>query len=1155
MKCTNIINLLLLTIILSIPLNVGAADAIDLANPLISGFLEPPKAAKPSIYWLWLNGYVNRDYLETELKQFSEKGIGGLCIFDMGARGDAKAAPPAGPAYMSDEFIENVAYTLEIAGKFDLDVQLAACSSWDLGGSWVQPHHASMGLYHNKIQVKGPANYDKVLPLPELPSNAPITPDGKLAFLKNVAVLAVPEANRQPAHEFIFKLPGNDTHHIDHVILYNALSDNPNRYGELHLYSKDFSVGCALHTNIIFKEIIRDRLEPKTGAQRFNFEPVEARYVRLQIYNGYNTDFDMVQLAEFEVYDTTGNNIAASKEIDRTKDSALIISSNSQRASDSKWNVDNLNDGQKSGPDGTWLSVGPPPLVIKDRADIIDLTKQINTEGKLTWKVPPGQWTIIRFVCANTGEKLKVPSPNSNGLATDHFSHEATRVFIQYITNRLQQKIGDLKPTPLKQLYLPSYEVRGATWTPDFIEQFKKYCNYDMVPFLPALAGCVIENQDITSLFLYDYRKMLGDLLVDAYYRTASQTANEAGLGIEAEAGGPGPPVHQVPVDALKALGSIDEMRGEFWPWREQRNQLWVVKETACAAHIYGRKRVHMEAFTGFRHWQDGPFDLKPSADRAFCEGMNHIVWHTSSHQPPEAGKPGWVYGAGTHLTPNIAWWSKAKPFIDYLSRCSFMLQQGLFVADVCYYYGDQGFNFVPAKYIDPSLGYGYDYDVVNAEVILGRMSVKDGRFILPDGMQYELLVLPERKDMNLQVLQKIKELVAVGGTVVGPKPTQSNGLTNYPKRDRHVQQLVDTLWGNCDGKNVLEHRYGKGKIIWGRSLRETLLARGIGPDFHHTPLGDALRCSDNKAADLDFIHRQTEKADIYFIRNRKNRREFVNAHFRISDRAPELWLPETGTILQQPVYEQTPEGIRVPLELAPFGSLFVVFRKTVSKPHLVSLDPGIDVTVVSERDVRITTFENGSYKMKTSDGRTIKFEIDQIPSALQLSGPWNVSFPSGWGAPDSVTFIELKSWTEHENPGIRNFSGTACYKKEFVIPRQWFGEGKKIYLDLGNLWALGEITLNNQSLGIVWIPPYRIEITKAARAGQNKLEIEITNTWANRLVGDAQLPPEKRYCRTNITVSGTPGKSWKDIPLRQSGLFGPVELIQAAEKTISLTK
>ena len=184
-----------------------------------------------------------------------------------------------------------------------------------------------------------------------------------------------------------------------------------------------------------------------------------------------------------------------------------------------------------------------------------------------------------------------------------------------------------------------------------------------------------------------------------------------------------------------------------------------------------------------------------------------------------------------------------------------------------------------------------------------------------------------------------------------------------------------------------------------------------------------------------------------------------------------------------------------------------------------------------------------------------MEIEIDRVPSPLRLTGPWNVYFPTGWGAPDSARFAELKSWTEHENPGIRNFSGTANYKKNFRIPRSWFAKDKKIFLDLGNLWSLGQVTLNGRPLTVLWKPPYRIEITKAARPGQNKLEIEITNTWANRLVGDAKLPPDQRYCRTNITYSGTPGIAWKDIPLRQSGLLGPVQLIQAVEKTIALTE
>jgi len=392
-----------------------------------------------------------------------------------------------------------------------------------------------------------------------------------------------------------------------------------------------------------------------------------------------------------------------------------------------------------------------------------------------------GNWLLLRFVCLPTGERLKVPSPNSNGWATDHMSAAVTQRYMNYVIERLRKELGDFRATTLRDIYLASYEVRGGIWTPDMPRQFQQYRGYDILPYLPALTGGIVKDWPTTERLLYDYRKTLGDLTVDAYYRAARDVVHRAGLQIQSEAGGPGPPIHQVPVDALKALGSMDSVQGEFWPRRPDADFMWVVKETATAAHIYGKPRVHMESFTSSGHFQDGPQDLKPSADRVFCEGANHIVWHTASHEPPEAGKPGWYYGAGTHLSPNDPWWPMAQPFLMYLARSSFLLQQGLFVADVLYYYGDQGYNFVPPKHVDPSLGYGYDYDVTNPEVIQTRLGVRSGRLTLPDGMNYELLVLPEREDMDLDVLRQTEKLVLAGATVVGPKPIRANGLTGWP--------------------------------------------------------------------------------------------------------------------------------------------------------------------------------------------------------------------------------------------------------------------------------------------------------------------------------------------------------------------------------------
>lgn len=1072
-------------------------------TPLEAGFADPPKEARPSVYYLLLNGYMNPEHMKWELEQLHAAGITGLCVFDMGARGAADALPPDGPAFASKEWIANFGRLLEKAGDLGMEVELAACSSWDLGGAWVAPEDASKALYRTTTEVRGPARFDAVLPYPDLPAAAPRDADGNPIVRTDIAVLAVPVNERTPAHEFVFKLPDGDGTPVHRAVLYNTESGDAARYGEMHLFAKDFSVAVSTTdaSEAAFEEVMRGSLEPRTGAQTFDFEPTDAQYVRLRIFNGHNPDFDSVQLGEFELYTTGGLNVAASHQAARMRQTALLHRFSDEAGHSGNWTAENIHDGAHSGAGGSWASAGRPPVIVENRDDVAVLTEQLGADGRLVWGVPPGDWHIIRYVCANTGERLKVPSPVSDGLATDHFSGPVTERFIDHLTGALEAELGPLGDTALELLYLPSYEVRGTVWTEDFLDQFEAYRGYDPTRFLPALTGTVLDSQDVTDRFLYDYRKTLGDLLVDAYYRVASTSAHKVGLGVEAEAGGPGPPIHQVPVDALKALGAIDEMRGEWWPWREEQSRLWVVKETACAAHIYGRKRVHMESFTGFRHWEDGPVDLKPSADRAFCEGMNHVVWHTSSHSPPEAGKPGWVYGAGTHCNPNLVWWPMAGAFVDYLSRCSYLLQQGHFVADVCYYYGDQGFNFVPPKHVDPSLGPGFDYDVTNPEGILERMSARDGRIVLPDGMHYELLVLPDREDIDLDVLRKVRELVRAGATVVGRKPARSNGLHEYETRDAEVRRIADELWGDCDGESVTEHTYGEGKIVWGRTLRETLAAKGVGPDF--TVLSEDV--------DIDFIHRTTDAAEIYFVSNRRDARAAFDAVFRVQDRVPEFWDPATGTTRRASTYSEVDGGVRCTLDLAPAGSVFVVFRK--------------DTDAVPPPASR----------------------MEALPP-IPLDVDWEVRFPYGDTA-ETAKFDQLVSWTQHPSPAIKYFSGIAVYETTFEISDA-VANSERVELNLGDLWCIGRVIVNGEDLGIVWKPPYSVDITSAVESGSNSLRVEIANTWANRLAGDAQLPEAERTTNTNITATRTTDrKQWKELPLRDAGLFGPVRVVPYSMK------
>jgi hypothetical protein len=406
------------------------------------------------------------------------------------------------------------------------------------------------------------------------------------------------------------------------------------------------------------------------------------------------------------------------------------------------------------------------------------------------------------------------------------------------------------------------------------------------------------------------------------------------------------------------------------------------------------------------------------------------------------------------------------------------------------------------------------------------------------------LLVLPESEDIDLDVLRKIEQLVGEGATVVGPKPVRSNGLTDHPRRDQQVRQLAERLWGPCDGKTVLEHEHGRGRIIWGRPLCDILRERGLGPDFSFTsPLADAS---------LDFIHRRTEEEDIYFVSNRKSRPEQLEATFRVRGRSPELWEPDTGRVTRQHVFQESPEGISLPVQLAPHGSVFVVFRKMETPlPPLVLEGPGDPVGLGAARvdawdgrRARLTVFRPGRYRMGAEGGRSAELQVPDMPEPLELEGPWEVRFPGGMGAPSSILFDRLISWTEHPDAGIRYHSGIAEYRRELEVPEGWLAEGRQVWLDLGDLWSVAEVHLNGRSLGVLWKPPFVLEITPAAAPGLNTLVVEIANTWSNRLVGDARLPKEKRFTRTNVLSSD--GRAWKDVPLIRCGLLGPVRLVPA---------
>jgi hypothetical protein len=784
---------------------------------------------------------------------------------------------------------------------------------------------------------------------------------------------------------------------------------------------------------------------------------------------------------------------------------------------------------------------------------VIDLTDKMDADGTLRWEVPPGEWEVLRFGCTlNDHCRVSTCSDGWQGYALDPFDAGAFRRYWDAVVEPLIADAGPLAGRALKYLHTDSWEVEVANWTPTLREEFHRRRGYDLLPYLPVIAGRIVDSRPVSNRFLNDFRRTMGDLAVDNHYRLFVEGAHRHGLLIHPESGGP----HAVPVDAQQCLGMDDAPMSEFWAWswrhRVGDQNRFFVKQPASAAHTYGRRLVLAEGFTTIGpHWQETLWDnLKPAFDKALCEGLNLLVWHAFVCSPAEMGVPGQQYFAGTHLNPNVTWWSRSVPFFTYLNRCQYLLQQGLFVADVAYYYGDHVPNFAQLKSSDPArILPGYDYDVVTEEVILTRMSVRAGRLVLPDGMSYRLLVLPDRPNISLPVLRKLKELVTAGATVIGPRPQYTTGLTDFPQCDEEVARLAADVWGDCDGKTVTEHRLGEaswragrvaalrsgaalasrgrpglatrkqgrdalateepsqnglatGRVFWGKTARDVLRADGVPPDFEFA--------SDDPNTALDYIHRRDGQTEIYFVANRSPRSLRTICTFRVAGKSPQLWDAITGQVRPTFVMSKTDRGTTLRLEFAPCGSISVVFRSPADAAH--------------------------------DEGRMMKPPVSPtfLPSRVPpfpIPAPWTVRFDPNWGGPAAVEFPQLVSWTQRPEEGIRFYSGTAVYEKSFDLPESLRDSKQPLVLDLGTVKELAEVRLNGQSLGVLWAPPLRVDVTDIVKPAGNRLEIDVTNFWPNRIIGDQSLPPEKRFTQTNIR------KLTKDMPLIESGLLGPVTL------------
>lgn len=782
--------------------------------------------------------------------------------------------------------------------------------------------------------------------------------------------------------------------------------------------------------------------------------------------------------------------------------------------------------------------------------EVRDLTQQFHAGQPFSVDVPAGDWEILRIGYTPSDQQVSTSSDTWKGLAIDHMSRAA---FDDYWNRTLVPVLEDARRVdgpPLKYLATDSWELGGTNWTDQFRSEFEYLRGYDPVRYLPIITGRILESRDASNRFLNDMRRTVGDLIAKNHYQYFAEKAREYGLGIHPESGGP----HGAPIDSLQLLGISTFPQTEFWavnPHRPKDADRFFLKEASSAAHVYGRNWVAAEAFTSIGpQWEESLWsNLKPSFDQAITEGLNLVFWHCFTSSPEAAGKPGQEYFAGTHLNPNVTWWEQAPAFLSYLSRVQFMMQQGTPVSDVLYFYGSQVPNFVQVKSKDPAEALpGYDYDVIDEQALLHRLTTRQGELLLPGGVRYRILVLPSSGIFSLAALKKVQELARAGASVVGPRPKHAMGLG---ESESEFESIVEDMWANCDGVDVRDRNYNRGHLYCQGTAREVLTAMEIPRDFDYH--------ASDETVTLDYVHRRTAKADIYFVRNSKDHPVLAEAAFRVDARQPEIWKAETGEIQKLAIFDVATDGRMVlPLELPAYGSALVVFRNEpqehvvkISKGDVPLFPLGTDVALAARERLPhlfwskrtngpvIEVREGGRFLVETSTGQQKAIDLSERPRSVEVPGPWHLAFPQGWGAPEHIELPQLQAWNEHPHPGVRYFSGSAVYSTDFAVPSTWTGRRRRIELQLTDVREIAEVRVNGKPLGILWQPPFAVEVTDVVESGSNHLEVRVTNLWPNRIIGDLQPDATERYTQTNIT------KFRANSRLLPSGLLGPVRLVE----------
>ncbi len=1095
---------LILSVLLAFSIAAWALPEKNPGDALERDFLNPPDSAKPRVWWHWMSGNITKEGIKADLEWMKRAGIAGFQNFDAGL--NTPQIVEKRLVYMTPEWKDAFRYAITLADQLGLEAAIAGSPGWsESGGPWVPPAQAMKKYVWSETRIEGGRAFTGTLAKPPSTTGPYQNQAGDREpgagtppeFYADSAVVAfrAPEADdllgelrpKVTASGGSFDLADLTDSDLAKASLLPVARVNEKAWIQIE-FPKPQPVRAL---TLVAARVggrgdwpMRHELESSDDGSEFQ------TIARIPA-DAFTIAFPEATARFFRVTFLTlppspagppGNTAIQPAPPDGIKIAELVLHAGAR--------VNRFQEKAGFSAATNIYDMPTPAVPAADairKSDVIDLTLKMHPDGTLDWNPPAGRWVVLRLGYSLTGARNGPASPEATGLEVDKLSRTSVKAYFDNYLGQYKETLGPLMgKRGLQYVITDSWEADVQNWTDDMMIEFAKRRGYDMRPWLPVLAGHVVESAEESDRFLWDFRRTIADLTAEYHYDQLTTILHERDMGryTESHEGG-----RAFVGDGMEVKRKADIPMSAMWtaqPGRTSDRYDADVRESASVAHIYGQNLVAAESLTAGRGaWSFSPETLKPTADRLLAMGLNRFVIHTSVHQPSNYKIPGLGLGRyGQWFTRHETWAELAWVWTRYLARSSYLLQQGRFVADIIYYYGEDSNITALFSGNPPPIPAGYNFDYVNADALLNQLTVSSGLIKTRSGMSYRLLALdPNSRHMSLPVLRKIRELVNAGAIVVGPKPVDSPSLADD---QAEFQTIADQLWGTG---------MDKAKVNASQTIAQALSELGVVPDFDYL--------NPRQDISLMFVHRRLSDGDVYWVNNRNNRIEAVDAVFRVEGKAPEIWHPDTGEI-EPSSYSVAGGRTAVPLRLQPNDAVFVVFRRAAAAPS-----------------------------------RTVPSPVET--KLARIDGSWNVAFQAGRGAPDAIRLDTLSSWSDSSDPGVKYFSGTGTYTKTIKVPGDWFRKGAGLWLDLGDVKNLAEVAVNGRSVGIVWKTPFRVDVTPALKPGDNNFEIKVTNLWVNRLIGDQQPDVTKKYTYTAMQFYGP------DSPLLPSGLLGPVEMISVS--------